>query len=82
MEDIIHTNIAETPPEDCTEAPDAVSAVPSATEDKSAVGHELKGDPSDKPSGVSSKRIRGPKRRTKTGCLSMLTDVGVFVSHG
>lgn len=75
MEGLIQSNIAETPPEDYAEALDAVSAAPSATEDKSAGGHELKGDPPDKPSGASSKRIRGPKRRTKTGCLSMLTDV-------
>jgi hypothetical protein len=67
MEGLIQSNIADTPPEDCAEAPDAASAAaPSAPEDKSALG-----DPSDKPSGASSKRIRGPKRRTKTGCLSM-----------
>lgn len=65
------TNTAEMFAEERKEAADAAAAPPT-TGERSAAGTESKEGP-EKPPGAGLRKVRGPKRRTKTGCLSMST---------
>lgn len=64
------TNTAEMFAEERNDAADA--AAPPTTVERSAAGTESKEGP-EKPPGAGLRKVRGPKRRTKTGCLSMST---------